>query len=57
MRDAFMLRAGFARSKTKPLCIGPGRPWENGCVESFHGKPRDELLNGERFDTLWKRRC
>jgi putative transposase len=31
-----------------------GSPWENGCVESFHGKLRDELLNGELFDTLWE---
>jgi len=26
-------------------------PWENGCVESFNGKFRDELLNGEIFYT------
>ncbi len=30
----------------------PGSPWENGYVESFIGKFRDELLNGEIFDTL-----
>jgi putative transposase len=27
-------------------------PWENGYVESFDGKLRDELLNGEVFNTL-----
>ena len=27
-------------------------PWENGYVESFNGKVRDELLNPELFDTL-----
>ena len=27
-------------------------PWENGYVESFNGKFRDELLNGEIFYTL-----
>jgi transposase InsO family protein len=27
-------------------------PWENGYVESFNGKLRDELLNGEVFNTL-----
>jgi transposase InsO family protein len=37
-----------------PLYIEPGSPWENGYVESFHGKLRDELLNGELFDTLWE---
>ena len=34
------------------LFIEPGSPWENGYVESFNGKMRDELLNGELFDTL-----
>ena len=34
------------------LFIEPGSPWENGYVESFIGKLRDELLNGEVLDTL-----
>ena len=32
--------------------IEPGSPWENGYVESFNGKLRDELLKRESFDTL-----
>lgn len=32
--------------------IEPGSPWENGYIESFNGKFRDELLNGEIFDTV-----
>jgi len=32
--------------------IEPGSPWENGYVESFNGRFRDELLNGEIFFTL-----
>jgi len=32
--------------------IEPGSPWENGYNESFNGKLRDELLNGEIFNTL-----
>jgi len=32
------------------LFIEPGSPWENGYIESFNGKFRDELLNGEIFD-------
>ncbi len=36
----------------KTLFIEPGSPWENGYVESFNGKFRDELLNGELFYTL-----
>jgi transposase InsO family protein len=36
----------------KTLFIEPGSPWENGYVESFNGKFRDELLEREAFDTL-----
>src|SRR5262245_1509606 len=36
----------------KTLFIEPGSPWKNGYVESFNGKLRDELLNGEIFYTL-----
>ena len=32
-----------------PLYIEPGSPWENGYVESFHGRFRDELLDRELF--------
>ena len=32
--------------------IEPGSPWENGYNESFNGRLRDELLNGEVFYTL-----
>ena len=34
------------------LFIEPGSPWENGYIESFNGKLRDELLNREVFTTL-----
>lgn len=34
------------------LFINPGSPWENGYNESFNGKLRDELLNGELFYSL-----
>ena len=36
----------------RTLYIEPGSPWENGYIESFNGKLRDELLNVEIFDTL-----
>ena len=36
----------------KTAYIEPGSPWENGYVESFNGKLRDELLNAEVFNTL-----
>ena len=32
--------------------IAPGSPWENGYVESFNARLRDELLDGEIFYTL-----
>jgi len=42
----------LAKVGVKTLFIEPGSPWENGYNESFNGKLRDELLNGEIFDTL-----
>jgi putative transposase len=36
----------------KTLFIEPGSPWENGNIESFNGKLRDELLNREILYTL-----
>ena len=40
----------------RTLFIEPGSPWENGYIESFNGRLRDELLNGEIFDTLLEAR-
>ena len=37
----------------RTLFIEPGSPWENGYIESFNGKFRDELLERELFDTFW----
>ncbi len=34
--------------------IEPGSPWENGYIESFNGKLRDELLDREVFTTLFE---
>ena len=49
---AAKLRAWLDRLAVKPLFIEPGSPWENGYIESFNGKLRDELLNGEIFYTV-----
>jgi putative transposase len=46
------LRSWLARLGAKTLYISPGSPWENGYCESFNGKLRNELLNGEIFYTL-----
>jgi transposase InsO family protein len=46
------VREWLERVGAKTLYIEPGSPWENGYVESFNGKLRDELLAREVFDTL-----
>jgi putative transposase len=46
------IRKWLARMGVKTLFIEPGSPWENGYIESFNGKLRDELLNREIFTTL-----
>ena len=46
------VRSWLDRLGVKTLFIEPGSPWENGYIESFNGKLRDELLNGEIFDTI-----
>ena len=50
------VRKWLAKLGVKTLYIEPGSPWENGYVESFIGKLRDELLNGKIFDTLLEAR-
>jgi transposase InsO family protein len=49
---ATAVRDWLAKVGVKTLYIEPGSPWENGYVESFNGKLRDELLNGEIFYSL-----
>ena len=46
------IRSWLNRLEVKTLYIEPGSPWENGYIESFNGKLRDELLNREIFTTL-----
>ena len=46
------LRAWLATVGARTLYIEPGSPWENGYCESFNGRLRDELLNGEIFYSL-----
>ncbi len=47
-----VVRTWLAQVGAKTLYIEPGSPWENGYCESFNGKLRDELLNGEIFYSL-----
>ncbi len=46
------IRRWLAKIGVKTLFIEPGSPWENGYIESFNGKLRDELLNLEIFSTI-----
>ena len=46
------VRQWLERVGVYTLFITPGSPWENGYIESFNGKLRDELLDREQFDTL-----
>lgn len=49
---AELVRAWLQALSVETLFIERGSPWENGYVESFNGKLRDELLNREIFYTL-----
>ncbi len=49
---AKVVRSWLKRLKVGTLFIEPGSPWENGYIESFNGKFRYELLDGEIFYSL-----
>ena len=49
---AKVLRRWLKRLGTETIYLPPGSPWENRYCESFNGKLRDQLLNGEIFYTL-----
>ncbi len=46
----------LAANQIRTLCIDPGSPWQNGFVESFHGRGRDECLHQEQLWTLTEAR-
>ena len=49
---ATAVQAWIATVGAKTAYIAPGSPWENGYIESFNARLRDELLDGEIFYTL-----
>lgn len=53
---AYAIVDWLAASEVKTLYIKPGSPWENGHIESFHDKLRDECLNRELFGSLLEAR-
>lgn len=46
------VKAWLATAQVGPIYIEPGAPWQNGYIESFHDKFRDECLNREWFPSL-----
>jgi putative transposase len=49
---AMCVREWLGRMGVKKPYLEPGSPWENGSVEGFNGKLRDELQKRVSFDTL-----
>ena len=49
---AHKVRRWLEQLTVQTMYIEPGSPWENGYIESFNGKMRDEVLRREVFDTL-----
>ena len=50
------LRAWLTAMKINTLYIEPGSPWQNGYIESFHARFREECLNREQLWTLTEAR-
>jgi len=53
---AKIVQQWLADNHIKTIYIEPGSPWQNGFVESFHGRFRDECLNREQLWTLTEAR-
>jgi len=53
---ARIVQQWLAENRIKTIYIEPGSPWQNGFVESFHGRFRDECLNREQLWTLTEAR-
>jgi putative transposase len=49
---AYAIGDWLKENKIETIYIRPGSPWENGHIESFHDKLRDECLNRELFGSL-----
>ena len=46
------LRGWLPRKGTKPIPVAAGSPWENGYIESFNSRFRDEFLEAEEFESV-----
>jgi putative transposase len=52
---AYCIQDWLKAQKIKTLYIEPGSPWENGHIESFHDKLRDECLRASAKRNFRKR--
>ena len=48
------LRDWCKEQNIKANYCDPGSPWQNGRIESFNSRLRDELLTREVFDSMWE---
>lgn len=46
------LQSWLPTAGTASIRVAPGSPWENGVIESFNSRFRDEFLNGEEFESV-----
>lgn len=42
----------LAQQGVEPIPVAPASPWQNGYIESFHSRLRDEFLNGREFESV-----
>ena len=56
LRHPYALQDWLGKASIKTISITPGSPQENGHIESFHDKLRDECLNREFFGSLLEAR-
>jgi transposase InsO family protein len=46
------VRDWLPEAGAKSIPVAPASPWENGFIESFHSRLRDEFLNCEEFESV-----
>jgi putative transposase len=47
-----VLTAWLPQAGTKAIPVAPASPWENGFIESFHSRVRDEFMDREEFESV-----
>ena len=47
-----VLTRWLPQTGAEAIPVAPGSPWENGYIEAFHSRVRDEFLNGHEFESV-----